>query len=151
MLDAIHRLFKLMFGCPQPIDFWILGADVLIVLLILWVDVPEKLHQRRIKKNIYKLVSFLNDGQALHDAPPNSQATEEEAQTWSEQVSNWILLVQSFLEKNSKSALSVFRHHGLGQRYGGLRISLKVEKWFYELDVRLKNLRSIMEKPDVYF
>lgn len=152
MGDAIRRIYTLIFGNPQPMEWWLLGADLAIVVLIIWLDVPDKVHHWRRKKVIRQLVKLLNDGQILSDGsvPPNSQATEAEVQVWNRQVEAWIIQVQSFLREKSQSALSIFSHHELGPLYG-LRIHVNSEKWFYELNARLKNLRSIIERSDVYF
>jgi hypothetical protein len=126
-------------------------VEFLVLALIAYeVIVFPVYHKWTVGKKSKVILVFLADDQRLHDTPPGSQASEEEAKAWVDEVKNWILAVQSFLAKDAKSAVVVFNRHSIGVRYG-LKISLFAENWFYELDARLKTLQSIMEKPDVYF
>lgn len=45
MIDILHRLF----GDVRPIDWLIVGIDFLVLVAILWFEIPEWLHTRRAK------------------------------------------------------------------------------------------------------
>lgn len=147
---VIGGTIRRIFSDTRPVDILMLVIELLVLLLIAGEVIVAVLHWRNKRSATARILVFLADGQRLHDTPPHRQATEEEANAWIGEVKNWMRAVQSFLTNQSKSAVVVFDHHSIGQRYS-LRVSLHAENWFYELDARLKTLRSIMEKPDVYF
>src|SRR5438093_11653328 len=84
MCDAIHRFFIFLFGKPQPIDWWLLGADLAIFVLIIWLDVPERLHSLKAQRRVAELEPFMVKGRVLQHSVPNpADAVEaEQTQDW---------------------------------------------------------------------
>lgn len=72
MFDAMRRTFHLIFGKPQPIEWWLLAADLAIVFLIIWLDVPETWHKRSIGKHLTSLSGFVDNGLRLQRSVPDS-------------------------------------------------------------------------------
>jgi hypothetical protein len=70
MVDAIRRIFHLVFGTPQPIEWWLLGADLAIVFLIIWLDVPEYFHKRRVRKIMLRFQPLIEIGEKLQREVP---------------------------------------------------------------------------------
>ena len=164
MCDAIRRMFVLLFGRPQPIDFWLLGADIAIVALIIWLDVPEKLHKRRISKCIASLLPFMERGQELQritPRPAHDTAYNDAAWEWKIFVDDWRKEVEKFLEQSSPRAASVFGfivQTGIRENPQVVYTesdSFAIEGFhrdsYQKLIAELNNLRSIMEKPEAYF
>ena len=165
MFDAIRRMFLLLFGRPQPIDFWLLGADIAIVALIIWLDVPEKLHKRRISKCVASLLPFMERGQELqrttprpsHDAAYNAANWE-----WMTSVGDWGKETKTFLEKySSRAAASFVLPSETGQTANPQTVytesghSFPIEgaqkESYQRLVEQLNNLRRITEQSEAYF
>jgi len=134
----------------RPIDLWMLVIELLVLLLIAGEGITGIIHWRRKNSATKHLLKMLCDGQQLHDSAPHRTASQDAVEAWNEEVDKWFVLVQDYLVKKSEAAVVVFCRCALSQRYS-LRISERSTSRFYELDSRLKNLQSIMEKPDVYF
>jgi hypothetical protein len=152
MVDAIHRFFIMLFGKPQPIDFWLLGADIAIVLLILWVDVPEKLHKRRVRSGLSATGTLMQKGEEIEASAPRSGNIDiGTIPLWKQSVDEWMTKTNNFLASCSPQASAAFLHNvgGSSMRYGG--IAGDAHDYFVHLLARMNNLRAIMEKPDVYF
>lgn len=165
MLDAVHRFLVLIFGHPQPIDWWLLAADVAIVALIIWLDVPERIHKRRCAKIVPFLFEFMDKGQKMqNDVPEPSPGSPNQDwprfQAWVTSVNNWSSETNGFLASKSARASASFllvvdssSRDNLIYRPDGrsFYVSGGVRLCYQRLVSQLDNLREIMEKPDVYF
>jgi hypothetical protein len=114
---------KHMFAEVRPFDWLMLVVELLVLLLIAAEVIPGWLHWRHKRYATTCIMAFLTDGQRLQDTIPRSSATDEQAIAWIEELTNWILRVQAFLEKNAKQAVAIFNHQALGPRYS-LRVHL---------------------------
>jgi hypothetical protein len=158
MLDAIRRFFVMLFGHPQPIDFWLLAADLAIVVLIIWLDVPEKLHKRKVNRYVVTAVVLMQEGEVIEAAVPRAGPIEnadirfqETISIWCVSVNEWESKASKFLANCSPKAGAAFVHHvgATGMLYGGVTGSARDQYEF--LLARMNNLRNIIEKADAYF
>src|ERR1035441_10652139 len=161
MLDAIHRFFVLIFGRPQPIDFWLLGVDGLIVVLIAWLDVPDKLHNRRIGKRLTSLSHLMNEGLGLQRSVPDTAKEESEVlRLWMTNTKAWGNKTNQFLAACSQQASGAFLLVHDSSSADTLvfmpsgeffHLAPSIREHYQLLLSQLNNLRHIVEKPEVYF
>lgn len=157
MMDAIRRIFVLLFGHPQPIEWWLLATDLAIVALIVWLDVPERLHKRRIRQRMGRLVEFLNEGQKLLTTFPDDKTSYGQTLIpgWKTAVENWITSTNSFLLVCSPYASAKFLDDSqLSQPrdYFIPSININTDLWKHLEMVhrRLSNLQEIVQSQQVY-
>lgn len=159
MLRVLHSLF----GNPQPIEIWLLLADVAIVGLIVWLDIPEWSHKRRVAKVARVLSDFMFKGQSLAQGVPNPRELTDFAAFagWLSSVESWRTDVAQFLSEKSSRSASAFLLITVSEANVS-NVVHPLEGWSFRLtgDHReayqallayLTNLRSIIEKPEVYF
>lgn len=150
MADTIRHLF----GDSRPIDILMLVIEALVLAIIAYEAIKEIFSRRRIRAITSQLRFFLSQGQHLYNEPPAPQAKELHpvAMAWSANVQAWTDAVQKFLSKTSEPAAVVFNHLPIrSETHQGVHVPQHIEPTFIALDERLKTLRSIMEKPNVYF
>jgi hypothetical protein len=150
MCDAIRRIFHLIFGNPQPIEWWLLAADAAIVALIVWLDVPKKLHERRVGKWMKRLLPLMPKGQTLQASVPRASEDEIKTTEWTNSVQEWIAEVQTALTLYSAKALAAF-NSGMPKDSSYPGTAPLAHRHLSYLLLRLENLRKILEKPDAYF
>ncbi len=141
-----------MFGDSRPIDVVMLIIEFLVLAII----AAEAIHaiaryvrKRRITTHLF--VFFLT-GQELQDTVPkrSSGFNDPLVAAWNEKVNDWMNAVTDFLgNKCSHQAAVSFRHYITKQRLAA-NISPDAEVLYMALETRLDNLRSIIEKLDVY-
>jgi hypothetical protein len=149
MADTIRHLF----GDSRPIDILMLVIEVLVLVIIAYEAIKETCSRRRIRAITSQLRLFLIQGQKLYDSPPPSASTTaQDDNAWSGRVQAWTDSVQKFLNEKADSAAVVFNHLPIrNDTKPRAYVSHRIERVFIDLDERLKTLRSIMEKPNVYF
>jgi hypothetical protein len=165
VLDSLHRVFVSLFGHPQPIEWWLLAADVAIVGLIVWLDVPEKLHKRRCAKIVAVLSDFMVRGHTLAASVPNPHVQEggssDNIETWRQSVETWRTETAQYLNTHSSKAASAFLLITVSET-NVTNIVYPLEGWSFHLSGYqreayqallgyMDNLRAIIEKPEVYF
>jgi hypothetical protein len=166
MCDAIRRIFHLIFGKPQPIEWWLLGADLAIVALIIWLDVPEQLHKRQIAKIVSKITPYMEAGQRIQNelhvlAGTLPQVTgTKQGLAWITEANTWGKTTADSLALHSTQASAAFLlvittvqagRTIYSQQYGTFYLSGEVGDCYQTLLGRLVNLQRIMEKPEAYF
>jgi hypothetical protein len=164
-LHALDRLFVSLFGHPQPIEWWLLAADVAIVALIVWLDVPEQLHKRRCAKIVKALSDFMFMGHTLAGSVPNPELPEvgssDKIEMWRQSVEDWRTETAQYLSAHSSKATSAFLLITLSET-NVTNIVHPLEGWSFHLSGYqretyqallgyMNNLRAIIEKPEVYF
>jgi hypothetical protein len=142
--------FRCLFVHLRWVDILMLIAEFLILAFIVGEAAIGLYHWHVRRSATLELQGLLVRGLDLYSHPPPAQATQQEALIWIEKAKRWIENVQTFLDKKSKAALVVFNYVSVNSRIFP-QASFHVALMFPELDARLKTLRSIMEKPDVYF
>jgi hypothetical protein len=149
LIDFGSGIFDRIFSEARPIDWLIVVIDLLVLLWIA-ADIVKIPHRWKRRSAIGHIAALLADGESLLTDRPTPQASNDQATAWVESVKSWIVDVHSLLAKDAMRALAVFGHWPVGPRSETAVHSL-AESWFFELDARLSALRSIMEKPEVYF
>jgi hypothetical protein len=162
--DAIRRIFHLIFGRPQPIEWWLLGADLAIVFLIIWLDVPDKLHKRKLRKIVPSLIPYMDEGRKVEEAIQGFDMRlpkgQEAAYDWTIKADEWGRKTGEFLALHSARASAVFllvvsskgaEKHVFSPRHGMQYLSGRTADCYQTLLCRLDNLRRIIEKPEAYF
>ena len=89
----------------------------------------------------------MSDGQYLLHVNPGEEATEEEIKEWRFNVQKWKQEVSSYLWAIANTKFNDLLNHELTEFYGAHK-----SVW-PELDMlrtRLRNLKEIIEKPDIY-
>jgi|HubBroStandDraft_5_1064220.scaffolds.fasta_scaffold11766_4 hypothetical protein len=152
LIDAIRRIWHVVFGRPQPIEWWLLGADLAIVFLIIWLDVPERFHRRRINKRVVTLFEYIHRGQLLKASSPHSLEDDKLVPSWLNAVKEWNAESLHFLESCSPQARAAFLISDETAHTREVSTVPLGARWSYGamLD-RLDNMRKIAENPDVYF
>ena len=149
LIDFRPGIFGRLFSEARPID-WLIVAIDLLVLLWITADIIKIPHRWKRHSAINHIAALLTDGERLLSARPTPQATNDEATAWVESVKGWIVSVHSVLAKDALHALAVFGHWPVASR-SEVEVHSLVKPWFLELEARLSALRSIMEKPEIYF
>jgi hypothetical protein len=149
LIDIGSGIFGRLFSEARPIDWLIVAIDFLVLLWIA-ADIVKIPHRWKRRSAVNHIVALLADGESLLSARPTAQATNDAATAWVESVKSWIVAVHSLLAKDALRALAVFGHWPVGPR-SEIEVHSLAEPWFLELDARLSALRSIMEKPEIYF
>jgi len=135
----------------RPIDLWMLAIELVILLVIVGEAAIGIRRYYKRRPILARLSKCMISGQALQNAVPVSGVQDNSLTTWSESVKAWVGETNTFLKKHSEGASSAFLQDrgGTSLRYGG--VAWAVHDWYLTLLARLNNLRSIIEKPDVYF
>ncbi len=151
-----------MFGDVRPFDWLMLVIEVLVLLAILWFEGRELWHRRKLRKRVASIVPFMEKGKQIQENVPESQSELDgkPAVAWMQSVTSWVAETDEFLLSHSRRASFAFMLIGDTNSFGGLvylpngysfpvcgDVRLHYERLYYQLN----NLRSIMEKPDVYF
>ena len=151
MIDAIRRFF----GDFRPAD-WTTGIiELLFIAVILWLDLPERFHRRRVRNALVIVKELMAEGQGLVRSAPWASTSPDEptAARWVRDVNTWIEKTHQSFEKNSIQAMMSFEQRALEPdvHFGGMTGQAGAKDQFRELLHRLRNLQNIMEKADVYF
>lgn len=161
MCDAIRHALHILFGTPEPIEVWMLIADVLIVVLIIWLDLPEWFHKRKCHKIVTTIAPYIERGQEIRQNVPSPEMAERESGVaWMQSVDAWSEETNNFLLTHSRRASLAFQliaganlHGGIVYRPNGYSFPVfgQIREHYERLLDLMNNLRGIMEKPDVYF
>jgi hypothetical protein len=150
LIEFASGMLRRVFDEARPIDWLIVVIDFIVLFWIAaanFIKVPYRWKRHCVIKRI---TAFLADGEGLHGSRPTTHSSDDDANAWIEAVKNWINEVQLFLAKNAVQALIVFEQHRVEPRTE-TEVHPLAEGYFFELDARLRTLRSILEKMDVYF
>jgi len=162
MIDGIRRVFHILFGSPQPIEWWLLGADLAIVGLIIWLDVPKYLHKKKCGKIVGQLQPLSVKGIQLQMSTPNPRTAQgaKAFQRWQSEVNAWSDQTQELLTRNSPKAASAFMLVINAQvadqtvrSTDGNVFSLRGGSGdtYQIFQLKLSNLQTIMQNPEAYF
>ena len=137
------------------IDWAILIVDFLVLTVILWLDAPERLHKRKVRRRLAMVQRIMLGGHSLRESAPTAapDVTYDVAIRWVQSVQTWIDgAYQSLSDASMPAALAFIRRDVAPDViFGGISERADARSQFRELLHRLENLRNIMEKADVYF
>jgi hypothetical protein len=148
---TIKRIVFDDFGDVRPFDWLMLAIEILVLLLIFYEVAVGFRQKRTIKRRFKTLLILISDGQALEDIAPLQQADVAVVTKWKNDVLEWDNRANKTLASFSKQAVAAYVHDSVdaGVRYRG--VAQDAHQVRVGLKSRLDNLKSIMEKPDVYF
>jgi len=149
MSDVIRRFF----GDLRPADWTLCFLEVIFIAVILWLEVPERFHKKKVRKRLVMVQRIMSEGHNLRNSVSEANTNNETASKWIQSVQNWIDKSYQSLANTSLKASLAFMHRNVVPdiNFGGVTNRLDVSKQFQELLIRLDNLLNIMEKADVYF
>jgi hypothetical protein len=149
-IELANGMLRRVFDEARPIDWLIVVIDFIVLFWIAAANFIKVPHRWKSRGAIKRLTASLADGENLHSSQPTALSSNNDANAWVEEVKIWIDGVQSFLAKNAVRALIVFEQHRSGPRVE-TDVHPSAEDCFFELDARLRTLRSILENMDAYF
>jgi hypothetical protein len=150
MCDLLRRIF----GDFRPVDWVSCTLELLFILVVLWLEVPEVWHKHTVRKKVRIVQRLLLDGNKFQlSAPPKDFENAEVISQWSEAVRAWIDTSQQTLTDNSIPAGLAFSRRNVEPDvlYRVITPVGDAREMFRELLHRMNNLLNIMEKADVYF
>ncbi len=150
MLDCIRRFF----GDFRPADLVASGLEFAFIVVILWLELPERFHHRTVRSCLRLVQARLADGQRLHESVPPVQSVDlAVAEAWIGDVKEWTERTDRLLSKYSIAAGLSFRSRAVEPdvNFGNVSRMAEAYRSYAELLHRLRNLQNIMEKADVYF
>ncbi len=156
----MYGLFRLFEG-TRAIDWLILIVDFLILVSIVWLELPDWLHHRRAVAMSRALTPFMDRGRQLQVSVPSQNShPSPELLKWAEEVKTWTEETEIFLARSSRKAAIAFTHvinaynaDRTVRRPDGTRFRLAGHYGdiYQVLQVKLDNLEKIIEKPEAYF
>ena len=149
MLDTIRHLFY----DTRPIDIWMLVVE-LLVLLIIGIEGGLTLFgwlKRRDK--VAKVSELMVQGQHIQSKAPVGAASPETIQAWVRLAEGWEQETSTYLRAHSARATATFLQDvsQAMMSVGYNRVNPDARVQFERFSTRLINLRSIMEKSEIYF
>lgn len=149
----------------RPIDWLILGTDFLVLIAILYLELPERLHRKKCSKTVIRLSELLNEGRGLINEVPSRGSHNEhmlQMQGWRKRADSWAVSTKTFLEGRSKRAADAFvlivsvaevGSQTMVHKSGGETVVLTGNhSHLYQAHLeRLRNLQGIIEKSEAYF
>jgi hypothetical protein len=145
----------LMSDSYGPLDrFLEIGVFLLIAYEVYrGVSKSRKSRKRKdeIKSRVATMFVQLVFGQELQRLVPPATATELVVNDWVESVKKWMAETQDILRSYTAQAAAAFLHNPGTMILRYTAVSDHAHERYLMLIQRVNNLKSIMEKPDVYF
>jgi hypothetical protein len=150
MGEFLHRLWMMATDGARPIDWVVVLVDFLVLVAILWFELPEWRHKRVVTRHKAKVIQFWSRGQQLQATAPSNQHPDN-LPSWLVSVRNWNSEAQEFLQRCSPWALASFVHETSGALPPSAHVVVNQARESYRvLLVRLDNLKTIMDNPHEY-
>ena len=142
----------------RPFDWWMLGIEVAVLLSILLFDGRSIWRERRQDRDALERKNLINKRvAALRDAMSKGQrlllsvapSGDPRVDQWSQSASRWTEETKLLLRAYSEHAEAAFmlRIVESPQKYGSIGAVFE----YISVESGVKNLRDIIERPDVYF
>jgi len=144
-----------MFDEVRPFDWVMLAVEILVLLLIAYEVGIGLWRNRKTRNYLSALHGQMRKGLDLQTTAPSVGMGETDAvRAWLRAVPGWVEETNTLLSGYSAQASASFLHKPHGEQagrendYRGIYHYGRLQ--YAELVERLNNLRTIMEKPDVY-
>lgn len=141
----------------KPLDWIGLSVEVLVLAAILYFEIPDVLERRRHARIRRALYSLLERGLAVQAATPDTSVkVEDSVWEWTHQVEAWTQETRRTIETFSSRAAAAFMlitnlavADRVVRRPDGsvFHISGHFGNIYQQLQVRIMNLRAIIENP----
>jgi hypothetical protein len=141
-----------MFEGVKPFDWLMLTVEVAVLVLIAWEIGRDIWHRRKMRIRYDSLFQYLDKGQQLHWSFPQAGpdgCNRNERLAWENSAKQWIKDTAAFLRHISPKAATMFLREVNDSYFND--VVNNPDFWLTALFERLRNLREIMEKCDVYF
>lgn len=90
-LDVTQRSIQMFTEGSRPIDWAILLVDFLVLIVILWLDAPERIHKYKVRRQLQSVHRMMAEGQRLHESAPAADTTDvNRVRAWVDAVQRWI-------------------------------------------------------------
>jgi len=144
MLDTMRRLF----AGSRPVDILMLVIEFLVLALIAYEVGGAVLGKRRTRQRLMVIRGLLVKGQALQQRAPKGPGITDARRDRGKDVDLWERETSHVLDSYSSQAVASFMYDSgiVGTVYPWVADS----KHYAGLVLHLQNLKSIMEKPDIY-
>lgn len=155
MLDTCRRMLLADTNLTEPIrliDWVMLVVEILVLVIIAAEAVYGIVKHYRIRRITKIILVFIEEGQILQGKVPRDVFVADDTIVgWNNSAQIWMDSVETFLKvKCSRHAAATFRHYIPNQQWSGVLLENN-KKLYMDLLMRLENLQSILENPDVYF
>jgi hypothetical protein len=155
MIDTFRWMFLAETGPieqTRSIDWVMLVVEILVLAIIAAEGIYSVIRRFRVRRITKRILAFIEEGQALQSKfPPGILKINDAIIAWKNSVQIWVDSVETFLKVEcSRQAAATFLHYIPNQLWSDV-ISEGNIRPYAELLMRLGNLQSIMENPDVYF
>ena len=147
LLITLHTLKQFSESTAYAISMWVM--EFLVLALIAYEIGDAAWRQHIVKKRLKVLFQAMDKGHKLLESPPPPNSTQDNTKSWHKSVESWIDNTRAILKGYSLHAEASFMHDEHAIIAGPPHTSAPLI--FLLLTQRLNNLRSIMEKPEVYF
>jgi hypothetical protein len=145
MVNTIRHMFEGV----RPFDWLMLVIEAAVLLLIAWEIGRDIRHKWKMRARHDELFVYLDKGNKLHwNAPLSFDAPTAVVGEWESAVKKWVQDTTGFLKRYSPQAAAMFLQE-VDSTY--FEVANNPEFWDTAVYERLRNLREIMEKCDVYF
>jgi hypothetical protein len=148
MCNTIRQMFEGV----RPFDWLMLAVEVAVLLLVAWEIGRDIWHKRKMSARYNALFERLDEGQKLHWSFPQlgpNACNRAERLEWENSAKNWIRETAVFLRRYSPKAATMFLREVNDSYFSD--VVNNPDFWLTALFERLRNLREIMEKCDIYF
>jgi hypothetical protein len=147
LLIMLQTLKQFSESTAYAISMWIMEFLVLALIAYEIGAAIWRHHVVKIRLNV--LFRAMDSGHKLLNSPPPSASTQADTVAWRKSVETWMEQTRAILNGYSSQAEASFLHdeHAIP----GNAPHTSAPSVFMLLAQRLNNLRSIMEKPEVYF
>jgi len=133
----------------RPIDWVMLVVEVLVLAPIAVEIAPALVHKIKAKKRQKVLFSLLVKGQSILNRAPNA-FEQTPVHAWGLSVDQWSKEVTAVLAGYSEHAVALFNHQSqVGMPFH--HIATGAWPHYGKLSAQVENLRSIIEKPEIYY
>jgi hypothetical protein len=166
LASLCRTLGRIMSEPIRPFDWWMLGIEAAVLILIAYeivAGVRERRGDRRRKRLLDEkrnmIWGFVLQGRELRYQTPPSQSRE--AAEWVNSVKKWEVVVVGALGEHSERASGTFTLVAAGRQYEVVElpnkfqtrftVSGEVSMTYQRLMTQLELLNEIMEKADFYF
>ena len=159
-MDSFYRIFCI-FADARAIDWLLLIVDFLVLVAILWLELPKWRHKCKARKFASRLSPRIDKGWSLQRSVPHTDphVAGDESKAWVDQTVAWEKETESFIATLSQRAalafvfkINISASHGVAIAPDGRRFLLgsdfgdRYQIW----QVKLENLKKIIENPETY-
>ncbi len=146
ILDTIRRM---LYGA-RPIDLTTLIVEILVLLLIFYEIVSDRLQRWKTKRRLKTISKCMIEGRSLQDKVPTTNANQARLSEWRRQVEDWIPSTDKQLSHYSSHASASFLQDNGNMSQPACPVAPALVGVYSTLQLRLNNLRSILENPGTY-